>query len=205
MAVNQRLGSLTLSGDWLNPCPGPVIDAGLSHLRGLPLTSLNLGILGPTNGIVFETPGRASLEVLSRLPLTSLSLYGWSWMTDDDLSSLAGLSLTSLDLGRCDKLGADGLAHLRGLPLTSLSLEYCQVTDVSLRELLKLPLTSLDLGFCSFAPFLCFDGLRDLLHKRQTFTLNLKGSAGLDLFDDIRLTHLVEQARSFGYQIQILR
>ena len=104
-----------------------ITDAGLAHLVGMPLTSLDLG------GCHRITD--AGLAYLPKT-LTSLNLSSCDQqITDAGLVHLAGLvNLTSLDLRLCRQITDAGLAHLAGLVnLTSLNLGYCrQITDAGL-------------------------------------------------------------------------
>lgn len=113
----------------------------LGVLRGLPLTSLNLGLgrLGPEFG-------DRNLESLSGLPLTKLDLYE-STVTAPTLAILQGMPLTDLDLGFGRNFELAGIGFLRGMPLRHLSLAPNICVDSELRVLLGLTtLTLLRLG-----------------------------------------------------------
>lgn len=109
-----------------------VTDAGLAHIRHLPLTTLCL------RGTMITDAG---LVHLRDLPLESLVL-GYTLVTDEGLEHLASLPLTTLDL-EAVRVSDDGLRHLADLPLRSLSLNYTPITDAGLRHLRELPLGQL--------------------------------------------------------------
>ena len=111
-------------------CCNALTDAGLAHLRELPLTSLDLRWCDQ-----ITDEGLAHLRELRSL--TSLYLSGsLRQITDAGLAHLRGLPLTSLNLSGCRKISDAGLAHLRELPLTSLSLFGCRkISDAGLAHL----------------------------------------------------------------------
>jgi hypothetical protein len=109
-----------------------VTDAGLAHIRHLPLTDLCL------RGTMITDAG---LIHLKNMPLTSLVL-GYTLITDAGLKQLASLPLKTLDL-EGTSVSDDGLRHLQGLPLRSLSLNRTPVTDAGLPHLHELPLGQL--------------------------------------------------------------
>lgn len=124
-------------------------EAGLEHLRKLPLTRLNLQ----------GCEGVGSLAPLHGLPLTSLSLEDCFQLAPADLGHLRGAPLAHLNLGYCTGLlNEEGLAQLRNLPLTSLNLDSYSENDLdflgenaggraggSLEALAGLPITELSL------------------------------------------------------------
>lgn len=114
----------------------------LEPLRGLPLTSLDLG---HCRGL-----GDPSLDCLREMPLTRLSLRSWGEnLTTEGLECLSGLPLKWLDLGECSGLNADSLECLVGMELTWLDLGYCdQLTDNAVACLQGMPLTHLNLENC---------------------------------------------------------
>jgi hypothetical protein len=124
-----------------------VTDAGLTHIRHLPLTTLSL------RGTRIADAG---LVHLRDLPLESLVL-GYTLVTDEGLEHLTSLPLTILDL-EATRVTDDGLRHLADLPLRSLSLNYAPITDAGLRHLRELPLGQLML----IGTDITGDGLRQL-------------------------------------------
>ncbi|MFN7834577.1 MAG: hypothetical protein ACK5NY_02095 [Burkholderiaceae bacterium] len=134
----DKLTSLSLESRHHNK----ITAAGLAHLKGLQLTSLNLSrnYCGVTD---------AGLAHLQGMPLTSLNLSWCSQITDAGLAHLQGMPLTSLNLYLCYDITDAGLAHLQGMPLTSLNLCGCGgITDAGLAYLQDMPLTSLNLQAC---------------------------------------------------------
>lgn len=102
-------------------------DAGLSRLRRLPLTSLEICFC---NGDAISDQG---LEALKEMPLTNLTLLGSAWLTDSGLGAVQKLPLTSLSLFGSPELTDQGLRHLAHMPLTTLDLGHCpRLTDGSL-------------------------------------------------------------------------
>lgn len=158
-------------------CPG-LTDPALEHLRGRPLSRLDLGC-GPliTNaglaclaGMPLQalrytsaTPAGAGLAALHGAPLASLVLE--TPLTNAGISHLHGLPLTRLVFWSADNeddgITDDGLAALSGMPLTSLSL--CSADLVTDRGLAVLEgstsLTDLHLGWL---PNITGEGLRAL-------------------------------------------
>ena len=113
---------------------GKITD--LTPLRGMPLTSLDLGPW-------FDPAQVRDLTPLKGMPLTTLYLGGCTQVPD--LEPLKGMPLTSLNLRDCTQVR--DLEPLRGMPLTSLNLVGCnQVQD--LEPLNGMPLTSLDVSNC---------------------------------------------------------
>lgn len=174
--------------------PGLVCDAGLEHLRFLPLTSLNLELgrvsrsyrdritdagLSCLEGMPLVTlnlryatmAGGEGFEHLRRAPLTSLSLAGWHrGLSDVDLELLKGKALTDLDLGYCGWVTDEGLVHLKGLPLQTLSLRQChRLSNSGLGNFWRMPLTELDLGQCEWLD----DGGLSRLTNMPLTSLNL--------------------------------
>ena len=73
------------------------------------------------------------LEVLKKLPLSSVNFGGCNRLTDNALTHLKGMPLTSVDFNYCDKLTDKALAHLKGMPLTSVDFSWCEkLTDKAL-------------------------------------------------------------------------
>jgi hypothetical protein len=107
------LGSMALTRLKLQGC-SLITDAGLRHLRGLPLILLNLHNCKEITD--------AGLAHLRGLPLTHLDLGRCFRITDAGLRYLCGLPLNVLNLHNCKEITDAGLAHLRGLPLTHLDL-----------------------------------------------------------------------------------
>lgn len=140
-------------------------DSGLEHLRGLPLTELDLegcqrltdaGLASSLVGMPLRSLNlgeaywlrETGAGVLAGLPLTSLSLRSSGSRLDAILGRLAGLHLVTLDLGEnCEAVSGEALEHLRGMPLADLSLRGCHhLEPADLAVLRALPLTKLDLG-----------------------------------------------------------
>lgn len=122
-------------------------DDVMSHLRHLPLTSLNVrGGAHPPN---ISSVSDAGLGFLEGIPLTNLGLGGNVLVTDEGIEFLRDMPLTSLSLEGCDQISDEGLEFLWEVPLTSLDLAGCPlVTDQGLLALCcrGMPLQSLRLG-----------------------------------------------------------
>jgi hypothetical protein len=103
-----------------------VTDAGLVHIKHLPLRSLCL------RGSLVTDAGLAHLK---DLPLKSLVLGG-TLIEGDGLAHLAGLKLRAIDLENT-AVGDEHLKHLAGLPLLSINLRNTQVTEAGLEALQK--------------------------------------------------------------------
>lgn len=128
-------GSSTLTGLSLHSC-WRLTPAGLSRLRGMPLTRPGCRDLSDE-----------SLEALRGMPLTDLVLDSSDWLIDAGLGRLKDLPLRNVRLNNCNKLTNDGLEILMGMPLSDLGLEgFRHLNDVSLGMLWRLPLTRLNLS-----------------------------------------------------------
>lgn len=151
----SRLQRLVLRGCRL------VGDEDLKNLRGLALTSLDIGgchgLRGPglqylqglplSDLTLFYCSQLETLGGLRGLPLTTLDLQGCNSI--QSLESLHGMSLTSLDLSACGKLIDLNIAHLSGLPLRYLNLQDCmQLTDTCIEFLSGMPLSDLNITWC---------------------------------------------------------
>lgn len=136
-------------------------DVGMEHLRGLPLTKLNLNECRKESNSwnsMFDHRHRshpeAGFSCIRGMPLTSLSMEGMD-PTDAILGCLEGLPLSELMMGDYSGGGSNdvtdlGLQNLRGMPLTRLDLSYNgeKVTDGGLEVLHGMPLTDLNLANC---------------------------------------------------------
>lgn len=114
---------------------------GLQHLRGVPLTSVDLFGCGELTDV--------GLRNLRRMPITTLNLRCCKRLTNAGLRYLEDkpMPLADLNLVNCD-FSDEGLKALRDLPLTSLKLRNnCRITDDGLRSLENLPLTKLDVSY----------------------------------------------------------
>ena len=142
-----------------------VTDAGLTHLRNLPLHTLDLRHC--------ERVTDAGLVVLQHLPLLTLDLSGlhniterglahlrklrihtlylkscWG-ITDRGLARCQQLPLEQLELDGCHRISDTGLSHLQGMSIHTLMLSNCDnITDEGLIHLRQLPLHILDLEKC---------------------------------------------------------
>lgn len=93
------------------PLAKNLTDDHFVHLRGLPLTSLDLANCRGLRGGLFKR--------LRGMPLSQLGLTNCEGLGDfDEMARLWGLLITSLDLQGCK--GFASLEFLNGLPLTSL-------------------------------------------------------------------------------------
>lgn len=116
-------------------------EAGLRHLRGLPLTKLDLLCCAQMSDM--------GLQHLRDIPLASLNLGWCRQISDLGLEALKDMPLTKLDLRGCKYVTDVGLGYLRGMPVGSLNLRgCCQLTDASLAVLREMPLTKLCLQEC---------------------------------------------------------
>ncbi|MFC1672466.1 tetratricopeptide repeat protein, partial [Planctomycetota bacterium] len=137
---------------WLGAATKNITD--LSPLRGMQLTSANLGLnrfkdLSPLKGMPLEslhlTNGNEiqDLSPLKGMRLKTLSLRGCSRIKN--LSALKGMPLTWLHLGGAHGGGqgtavaASDFSPLSGMPLEHLNMNYCShVTDLSFLRGMKL-------------------------------------------------------------------
>ena len=103
-----------------------VTDAGLVHIKHLPLRSLCI------RGSLVTDAGLAHLK---DLPLKTLVLGG-TLIEGDGLKHLAGMKLMALDL-EGTMVGDEDLKHLVGIPLLSVNLRGTQVTDAGVAEFEK--------------------------------------------------------------------
>lgn len=110
-----------------------ISDSGLSFLRGMPLTTLNIFGSERINGY--------GVSSLVGLPLTDLFLDGCKSIDDQVLSYFKGMEcLASLTLSLCRGVTDEGIRYLVGLPLTKLFLEWCPlVTEHSLELVQSFP------------------------------------------------------------------
>lgn len=93
-----------------------ITGAGFIHLRGTPLTSLDL---------ICPRLVNASLVLLCGLPLENLSIRDCGKVTGAALVNLAGMQLTHFELWGCASLRDAELVHLLGMPLRELRLPGC--------------------------------------------------------------------------------
>lgn len=119
-----------------------VSAAGLSNLRGLPLTALSLA---------WTDVNDSGLSALHGLPLERLNLAFCNYITPAGIAALRGItSLRDLDVHSCRGLGDAFLEALVGLPVVKLEVSSNPVTDeglISLGELSGLT----DLGLSGIA------------------------------------------------------
>lgn len=113
---------------------GKLVD--LSPLKGLPLTSLDIGQndrlldLSPLTGMSLTNlhchwTQVSDLSPLRRMPLTNLHLH---FSPASDLSPLEGMPLTALN---CSSTKVTDLSPLRGAPLAELNIGGTKVADLS--------------------------------------------------------------------------
>lgn len=105
--------------------PQRATDALLERLKGLPLTSLNLG------DSEVSGPGLASLQ---GMPLAALVLDGID-MGDNSFEMLRGMPLTDLSLHWCLRVLDAGCEVLLGMPLTRLNLAGSGISNIGLEYL----------------------------------------------------------------------
>lgn len=161
-------------GGWLT-------NAGLDHLRGLPLTSLDL-----TSTDVFEGDNAQNvidgMHILQRLPLLQLSLSSCGLKGVVGLEMLRGLKLVSLDLSYSHSLSDEGLSNLRCLPLTSLDLSHnSKLSDAGLKCLWGIPIAHLSLSNCVGFSSAGMEFLRDLPLKSLDLSSTKISDEGLGL------------------------
>lgn len=154
-------------------------DAGLEHLKDLPLNYLDL------SSCHINDAGLENLKGLNQLNTLKL---GWCYdITDAGLKHLEGLNqLNTLDLSWCSDITDAGLEYLKGLKqLNTLNLSRCkEITDAGLKQLKGLPLNTLDLTRCDQ---ITDAGLKHIKDLKQLRTLNL--SECYDITDE-GLKHL---------------
>lgn len=159
-------------------------------IRGLPITSLDLGDCG-------EFFKQSYFEILRSLPLKHLGLGIHSnFLKEEMMSFVQGLpSLSSLDLGCVHGFTNDNLAALKGMQLTSLQTQYgyCgsynKFSDAGLTALLGMPLQVLVLSGVGFTDAgLVF--LRDMPLTSLSLASSLISDAGLKVVRKFSLTSL---------------
>lgn len=100
-------------------------------------------------------PTDADLERVARLPLTTLTIGGWSApFTDDGLRHLAGHeTLRRLRLNQAQNVSDAGMVHVASMKaLEALHISYSNVTDVGLAHLLECPtLREVEYGWAAAA------------------------------------------------------
>lgn len=127
-------GTTTLTDLRLCSC-WRLTNAGLDHLRNVPLTRLDL------SGCLHLSD--EGLGALQGMPLTELGLNfkGRGWLSNVGLEKLCGLPLRTLRLRNCIKVTGEGLRHLRDMPLSNLNLEGLgKLGDAGLAQLRGLSL-----------------------------------------------------------------
>ena len=115
-------------------------DAGMVHLRGLPLTQLGL------NGC--RAVSDLGMECLRGMPLRLLDLNGCTKVMDVGIEMLRGMRLEGLHLAGLFHLTPSALESLRGMPLARLNLfdGRLALSEAGLQRLRGLPITSLNLS-----------------------------------------------------------
>lgn len=118
-------------------------DADLAHLKGLPLTQLDLSYCSKITGF--------GLVHLKGAPLSSLCLHMCCEIWGSNLAALGGFPLTSLSLLGCKKVRDDDLKHLRGFMPAGLGLGSKHLIDSGRvgSSLGAFSLIQLDLRGCS--------------------------------------------------------
>ena len=111
-----------------------ITDAGLAHLKKLPLQRLTLMRLNISND---------GLAHLQAMPLQQLDLSGCEHITDTGVAHLAHHLLQQLDLSWCGRITDKGLAYLQKMPLQRLNLLRSNITDAGLAYLQAMPLQEL--------------------------------------------------------------
>lgn len=163
----------------------------LEHLRGLPLTCLNL------NGCT--TFGDVALEFFQGIPLRVLDLSRCQFLSKDGMGNLIGMPLSVLRLRECRGISPEGLDGLKGMPLSELDLtgSVSLLCDAGLDCLRGLPLTVLHLGLVGGDPWGWLglqqgsSPLTDLgLENLQTMPLVTLTLRGLDGITDSGLENL---------------
>ena len=136
----EHLKGMPLTSVNLREC-WKLTDYALEHLKGMPLTSVNFREC--------DNLTDNALEHLKGMPLTSVNFRECWRLTDNALKHLKGMPLTSVDFSLCGKLTDNALDHLKGMPLTSVSFRECrQLTDNALEHLKGMPLTSVSFRGC---------------------------------------------------------
>jgi len=135
------------SGKWALDLSRRKDISNLAPIRGMPLSSLNLGFTGTTDLSPLEGMPLTVLDLganrvrdlgpLKGMPLTSLTLC----KTVSDLGPLKGMPLRYLDLWEAS---VSDLSPLRGMSLRHLVVQKSPVTDLS--PLAGMPLSELRLG-----------------------------------------------------------
>lgn len=99
-------------------CMPQLTEAGLSCLKGAPLTDLNLRDSDISGDVLGHLKGFSALR--------RLSLRWCDKLEDADLENLAKLPLNRLDISGCTHITAIGVGHLSELDLWDLKMESCQ-------------------------------------------------------------------------------
>jgi len=90
-----------------------------------------------------------SFVYLKYMPLTKLSFYGCSAISNSVLSHLSEIyTLRSLNLSTCFKITDRGIQFLQPLNLTELDLSCCPLTDKSIYYVQHMPLQKLNINHC---------------------------------------------------------